>query len=99
MARAFLTRLLYPAEIRDRYGAEITELLDRSATPVRDLADVAWCAAVERIGGTLRVVAPVALAGSSRPGSGHDAAGPVPGPAAWGASASPWGPCPRRPSP
>jgi hypothetical protein len=39
---------LYPRRIRDRYGAEITELLTHSPTPGRDLADVAWCALADR---------------------------------------------------
>lgn len=39
---------LYPRRVRDRYGAEITELLTHSPTPGRDLADVAWCALADR---------------------------------------------------
>lgn len=39
---------LYPRHVRDRYGAEITELLTHSPTPGRDLADVAWCALADR---------------------------------------------------
>jgi hypothetical protein len=39
---------LYPAPFRDRYGAEITELLTRSARPWRDLVNVGWCALTER---------------------------------------------------
>ncbi|MEV4279868.1 hypothetical protein [Actinoplanes xinjiangensis] len=39
---------LYPRRIRDRYGAEITDLLLHSPTPGRDLADVAWCALADR---------------------------------------------------
>ncbi|GAB3137463.1 hypothetical protein GCM10027290_03230 [Micromonospora sonneratiae] len=41
--------ILYPHAIRDRYGEEIRELLTDSPTPVRDLADVAWCALIDRI--------------------------------------------------
>jgi hypothetical protein len=40
--------------VRDRYGAEIADLLARSATPLRDLADVAWCALLDRAA-TLRM--------------------------------------------
>jgi hypothetical protein len=43
-----LVLTLYPRRVRDRYGAEITELLTHSPTPVRDLADVAWCALTDR---------------------------------------------------
>lgn len=43
-----LVLTLYPRRVRDRYGAEITELLTRSPTPARDLADVAWCALADR---------------------------------------------------
>ena len=39
---------LYPRHVRDRYGAEITELLTHSPTPGRDLADVTWCALADR---------------------------------------------------
>jgi hypothetical protein len=39
---------LYPRRVRERYGAEITELLTHSPTPGRDLADVAWCALADR---------------------------------------------------
>jgi hypothetical protein len=39
---------LYPRRVRDRYGAEIIELLTHSPTPGRDLADVAWCALADR---------------------------------------------------
>src|SRR5262245_43439521 len=45
---AQLVLALYPRQVRQRYGAEIAELLNRSATPGRDLANVAWCALVER---------------------------------------------------
>ncbi|MGA3523789.1 hypothetical protein [Melissospora conviva] len=51
MTRARLARLLlamYPRAVRDRYGDEIADLLARSSRPVRDLADVAWCALVEQ---------------------------------------------------
>jgi hypothetical protein len=47
-----LVLALYPRRVRDRYGAEITELLTRSPTPGRDLANVAWCAIADR-GATL----------------------------------------------
>jgi hypothetical protein len=40
---------LYPRTIRERYGEEISDLLVNSPTPVRDLADVAWCALRDRI--------------------------------------------------
>jgi hypothetical protein len=40
---------LYPRAIRERYGEEIADLLAKSPTPVRDLADVAWCALNDRI--------------------------------------------------
>lgn len=40
---------LYPAAIRERYGAEIAELLHASPTPARDLADTAWCALRDRL--------------------------------------------------
>lgn len=43
-----LVLALYPRHVRDRYGAEITELLTHSPTPGRDLADVAWCALADR---------------------------------------------------
>jgi hypothetical protein len=39
---------LYPAHVRDRYGAEIADLLSHSPKPARDLADVAWCAVADR---------------------------------------------------
>ena len=47
MSRATLIRLvlrLYPEPVRERYGAEVAELLVRSTRPGRDLADVARCA-------------------------------------------------------
>lgn len=50
---AWLSRLVirfYPRELRERYGQEVEGLLSRS-TSVTDLADVAWCAALERAGG------------------------------------------------
>ncbi|MGC4747888.1 hypothetical protein ACLQ28_19855 [Micromonospora sp. DT201] len=34
--------------MRDRYGEEIAEMLADSPRPVRDLADVAWCALADR---------------------------------------------------
>jgi hypothetical protein len=49
--RSRLVRLvlaLYPRHVRDRYGAEIAELLTRSPTPGRDFADVARCALADR---------------------------------------------------
>ncbi len=46
VARVLLA--MYPPAIRDRYGDEIADLLARSSRPVRDLADVAWCALVEQ---------------------------------------------------
>jgi hypothetical protein len=39
---------LYPADIRQRYGDELADLLTQSPTPGRDLADVTWCALTER---------------------------------------------------
>ncbi|MFG2040660.1 hypothetical protein [Dactylosporangium sp. NPDC048998] len=72
-----LVLALYPRAVRDRYGAEIADLLAHSRRPVRDLADVARCALAERARGLtyarLRphldataglVVAPVAFAGA-----------------------------------
>jgi hypothetical protein len=50
---AWLSRLvvrLYPPGLRERYGQEVEGLLRRS-TSARDLADVAWCATLERAGG------------------------------------------------
>ena len=46
VARVLLA--MYPPAIRDRYGDEIADLLARSSRPVRDLADVAWCALIEQ---------------------------------------------------
>lgn len=52
-----LTRLVirvYPPALRERYGQEVEGLLSRNDSvrdSVRDLADVAWCAALERAGG------------------------------------------------
>ncbi|MFC6020275.1 hypothetical protein ACFP2T_29410 [Plantactinospora solaniradicis] len=40
---------LYPRPIRERYGPEIADLLTHSPTPVRDLADVTWCALWDRV--------------------------------------------------
>lgn len=40
---------VYPRAIRDRYGAEVAELLAQSHRPARDLADVAWCAFADRM--------------------------------------------------
>jgi hypothetical protein len=45
---------LYPRGVRERYGAEIADLLAHSPAPVRDLADVTWCALTDR-GGSLTV--------------------------------------------
>jgi hypothetical protein len=45
---ARLVLALYPRPVRERYGAEITDLLAHSRRPVRDLADVARCALAER---------------------------------------------------
>ncbi|RKE12190.1 hypothetical protein [Catellatospora citrea] len=39
---------LYPAPVRARYGDEMTDLMARSVTPLRDLADLLWCALIER---------------------------------------------------
>ncbi|TDC69127.1 hypothetical protein E1193_30755 [Micromonospora sp. KC606] len=39
---------LYPRLVRERYGDEIADLLTHSSRPVRDLADVAWCALTDR---------------------------------------------------
>lgn len=75
--RAILSRMalaMYPAPIRDRYGAEIAELLAGSPTPIRDLVNVAWCALVDRgdsitvaqVQHTLRTTATVAFAPSVR---------------------------------
>jgi hypothetical protein len=41
---------VYPEDVRDRYGAEIADLLDGSSRPWRDLGDVAWNAVLERVG-------------------------------------------------
>ncbi|MBE1492259.1 hypothetical protein [Plantactinospora soyae] len=50
LARLVATVLaLYPRPIRERYGAEIADLLTHSPTPVRDLADVTWCALADRV--------------------------------------------------
>jgi hypothetical protein len=50
MARLIrLVLALYPRSVRARYGDEITDLLTRSATPRRDLADVARCALLDRV--------------------------------------------------
>jgi hypothetical protein len=38
----------YPKDVRDRYGAEIEDLLESSKHPGRDLANVAWHALTER---------------------------------------------------
>lgn len=46
LARALLR--LYPAPVRARYGDEMADLLARSVTPLRDLADLLWCALIER---------------------------------------------------
>jgi hypothetical protein len=49
--RARLIRLamaLYPAKVRDRYGAELTDLLAHSTRPWRDIADIGRCALTER---------------------------------------------------
>jgi hypothetical protein len=51
MTAARLVRIvlaLYPARTRERYGAEIAELLAHSPRPGRDLLDVAWCALTDR---------------------------------------------------
>jgi hypothetical protein len=45
---------LYPAGIRRRYGPEVADLLASSATPWRDVANVAWCALLDR-GGSVTV--------------------------------------------
>jgi hypothetical protein len=39
---------IYPRAVRDRYGDEIAEMLANSPRPLRDLADVAWCALADR---------------------------------------------------
>jgi hypothetical protein len=39
---------LYPVAVRRRYGREIVDLLERSDSPGRDLANVAWAALGER---------------------------------------------------
>ncbi|MFD2766755.1 hypothetical protein [Micromonospora eburnea] len=39
---------VYPHAVRNRYGDEIAEMLANSPRPVRDLADVAWCALADR---------------------------------------------------
>lgn len=41
---------IYPPSVRDRYGEEIGDLLTRSPTPIRDLADVTRCALADRGG-------------------------------------------------
>jgi hypothetical protein len=41
---------VYPPRVRERYGEEIAGLLHRSERPWRDLANVTWNAALERIG-------------------------------------------------
>jgi hypothetical protein len=41
---------VYPEDVRDRYGAEIADLLDGSPRPWRDVGDVAWNAVLERAG-------------------------------------------------
>ncbi|GAA2353246.1 hypothetical protein [Dactylosporangium salmoneum] len=49
--RATLIRLamaIYPAPVRDRYGAEITDLLTHSTRPWRDIADVGRSALAEQ---------------------------------------------------
>ncbi|MEV6969786.1 hypothetical protein AB0M47_32195 [Hamadaea sp. NPDC051192] len=47
MRRALIR--LYPRATRERYGAEILELLHESPKPLRDAADVGWHALTERI--------------------------------------------------
>jgi hypothetical protein len=44
-----LALLLYPGQQRRRYGPEIRELLQTSASPVRDLADIARSGLRERV--------------------------------------------------
>ncbi len=39
---------MYPQPVRERYGDEIADLLVHSPRPLRDLADVAWCALTDR---------------------------------------------------
>ncbi|BCB74975.1 hypothetical protein GCM10022251_75420 [Phytohabitans flavus] len=49
--RATVIRLvmaLYPAPVRDRYGAELTDLLAHSTRPWRDAVDVGRCALADR---------------------------------------------------
>ncbi|WP_144122778.1 hypothetical protein [Catellatospora sichuanensis] len=46
LARAALR--LYPGPVRARYGDELIDLLARSPTPLRDLADLLECALTER---------------------------------------------------
>jgi hypothetical protein len=43
-----LALALYPRPVRERYGAELADLLNHSPTPRRDLVDVAWCALADR---------------------------------------------------
>ncbi|WP_432970689.1 hypothetical protein [Dactylosporangium sp. CA-233914] len=78
MSRAVrLVIALYPRHVRDQYGPEIADLLSHSRRPLRDLADVARCALVERMQAltyarlrpylnatTGLVAAPVAFAGA-----------------------------------
>jgi hypothetical protein len=52
---------LYPPAVRERYGEEITDLLEHSGTPVRDLADVAWAALTDRVEKLLTTDIPEAL--------------------------------------
>jgi hypothetical protein len=51
------TLALYPAAVRERYGQEVSDLLASSPTPLRDVADVAWCALTERMEHTYMVAA------------------------------------------
>ncbi len=46
---ARLLLLLYPRQVRDRYGDEIAELLAHSRRPWRDCADVAFCGLTDRL--------------------------------------------------
>jgi hypothetical protein len=39
---------MYPRAVRERYGAEVLDLLVQSTTPARDLLDVAWCALLDQ---------------------------------------------------
>lgn len=41
---------IYPKPFRDRYGEEITMLLESSATPRRDVLNVVWNAVLDRFG-------------------------------------------------